>query len=139
MPTDNVYIPQEGAIAALDAWVQSADGPVLAHLYDNNPAYIPTRVLADYQEASFVGYAPVGPFAWTMAITNGAGKAQVESPGLNFRFTGGSGTAVVYGLYLTDDPATRLLAVVPFLSPFIFSPANPALNRVVQLTDISEL
>lgn len=139
MATENVYIPQVGARSALDHWTAAGDGPALAHLYVNNLVYLPTRVLADYVEASFVGYAPFGPIPWSAAFTNGGGKAQSDSLNCLWTFTGGSGTADVFGIYLTDAAVTKLLAVVPFLVPVTLKPANPSLARVLSLTDRSEL
>lgn len=139
MATDQVYIPEEGARARLVAWLAGSDGPSLAHLFDNNPAYNPQRVLADYQEASFAGYAAVGPIAWGGVSTNPQGKAEGASPPISFTFTGGVGTAVVYGLYLTDDPPTKLLAVIPFLDALILTPGAPTVSKSIKLTDVSEL
>lgn len=139
MSIDSIFIPEEGARARLAAWLASADGPALAHLYDNNPAYNPQRTLADYQEASFAGYAEVGPVGWGGVSTNPQGKAEGSSPPCLWTFTAGAGTAVVYGIYLTDDPPTTLLAVIPFLEPVILTPGSPNLVKSLRLTDVSEL
>lgn len=136
---DNVYIPDEGERSALDTWLASADGPALAHLYVNNPVYQPDRVLGDYTEASFVGYSAVGPIAWPASFTNPDSKAESDSPNLTWTFTGGSGSALVYGIYLTDQAVTKLLAVVPFLFPVVLTPGSPTLTRSIQMTDVSEL
>jgi len=136
---DTVYIPEEGAGARLAAWLASSDGPALAHLYDNNPAYNPQRVLADYQESAFTGYAAVGPLGWGGVSTNPQGKAQGSTSPLLWTFTAGAGTAVVYGMYLTDDPPTVLLAVIPFLDAIVLTPGSPNLVKSVRLTDVSEL
>lgn len=139
MATDNIFIPQTGARAALDDWLAALDGPSSARLYVNNLPYLPTRVLADYVEASFVGYAAVGPIPWSPAFTNMAGKAQSDSLNCVWTFTGGAGTAMVFGIYLTDLAGLKLLAVVPLLVPVTLAPANPSLSRVLSLTDRSEL
>jgi len=139
MASDNIFVPKSGAIAALDAWLAAVKAPLLAHLYDNNVVYNPDRVLADYNEASFVGYSAQGPISWPPAFTNGTGKAESDSPTLTWNFTGGSGTHTVYGIYVTDDPAAELLLVIPFLTPFTFSPSANSLSKAIQLTDVSEL
>jgi len=136
---DNVYFPQEGAKAALDAFLASTDGPVYARLYDNAVSFDPTRTLADYNEASFTGYNPVGPITWPAASINGEGKAQADSPALDFTFTGGAGTATVQGLYFTDDANTVLIAVVPLVGAMVLTPAQPTLSRIVAMTDVGEL
>lgn len=132
-------MPNVGALSALEAWLAAADGPLTAILYSSNTPYLPTRVLADYTEASFVGYAPVSPLVWGPTFINGGGKAESDSQLLVWTFTGGAGTAVVYGVLLTDPGITEIRAVIPFLNPFIFSPSNTGLALVAQLTDVSEL
>lgn len=139
MATDSVFYPEEATLSALDTWLASPDGPVIARLYSNNLPYLPTRVLGDYVEAAFMGYAPVGPITWPAATINGQGKAQADSPALDFHFTGGSGTATVFGMYFTDDPPSKLKAVVPFLAPVVLSPSNQDLAKVARLTEVSEL
>jgi len=136
---DNVYFPQEGAKAALDAFLASSDGPAYARLYDNAVPFDPTNTLADYNEASFSGYAAVGPITWPAASINGEGKAQADSPALDFTFTAGAGTATVQGLYFTDATNTILIAVVPLVGAVILTPAQPTLSRVVAMTDVGEL
>lgn len=139
MSDPNVFVPKVGATAALSAWLASVVGPANAHLYSSNTIYNPDRVLADYTEASFPGYAPVLGVAWGVIFINVAGKSESDSPALNWTFTGGSGTAPVFGIYLTDATDTFLQAVIPFSSPFVFSPSQPNLSQVIQLTDVSEL
>jgi hypothetical protein len=136
---DNIFVPQGGAIAALTSWLAATDAPLLAHLYVNNINYVPTRVLADYTEASFVGYAAQGPIGWGPVFTNGVGKAESDSPNLTWTFTGATGTFPVFGIYLTNVTITKLLCVIPFLHPVILTPTAPALTRSLQITDRSEL
>jgi len=139
MPDEVIYIPEEGALARLDAWINDPSGPLAARLYSNDLAYNPTRTLADYVEASFTGYAPVDPVTWGPPFTNGGGKAESDSGVCSWLFTAGSGTAVVYGVYLTDSSNTVLLAVIPFVPAVVLSPSSPGLSRQLQLTDVSEL
>jgi len=58
---------------------------------------------------------------------------------LNWNYTAGAGTADVFGIYVTDAAKTKLLAVIPFLSPVTLSPSNNTLTRVIQLTCISQV
>jgi hypothetical protein len=139
MSTDNVYVPEQGALSDLRGWIAGELGAALVRLYVSNTPYLPTRVPADYTEASFVGYAPQGPLAWPAPVTNGAGKAESDSPVVTFDFAAGAGTAIVYGIFVTDPSATVLLLVVPFQAPVTLSPASPQLQRVLQVTEVSEL
>jgi len=139
MSVDTVFCPKEGAISALDAELAAADGPLYARLYDNAVPYTPDVVVADFNEASFAGYSAVGPITWPAAATNGSGKAESDSPALTWTFTGGSGTAVIYGIILTDPSATKAIRVIPFVPAVVLTPGSPTISRVVQLTDVSEL
>jgi hypothetical protein len=139
MATENIYIPKEGALAALAAWIAATLGPVAARLYANDVAYNPDRTLADYTEASFSGYSAVDPITWGTPFTNGDGKAEVDSAACSWTFTGGSGTAIVYGILLTDSANTVLMAVIPFVPAITLSPGSPTVARTIQLTDVSEL
>jgi len=138
MATESVRLPNDGALTVLDKFLAGSDGPALAHLYDNNPVYSPANVLADFNEASFVGYAAVGPIAWPAPSINPGGKAESDSGTIAWTFTAGAGTATAFGIYFTDDPPTKLLLVIPFLDPFIFSPGNPTLSKATKLTEVSE-
>jgi hypothetical protein len=137
--TDNVYVPKQGALSDLDSWIAGDLGASIVRLYASNTPYTPDRVCGDYTEASFVGYAPVGPLSWPPSFTNGSGKAETDSPAISFTFTGGSGTAIVYGIFVTDPSQTKLLLVIPFASPVTLSPSNTSLERVLQVTEVSEL
>jgi hypothetical protein len=139
MTSDNVYVPEQGALSDLRGWIAGELGAALVRLYVSNTPYLPTRVPADYTEASFTGYAPQGPLAWPAPFTNGAGKAESDSPVVTFNYTAGAGTAIVFGIFVTDPSSTVLLLVVPFQSPITLDPANPVLQRVLQVTEVSEL
>jgi hypothetical protein len=141
MPTQlgQCFVPHEGELQACADQIAGALGASVARLYDNNHVFNPADTCADYNEASFVGYSPVTPIAWGSPFLNVDGKAETDSPTLTFAFTAGLGTAVVFGLYLTDPGQTKLLRVIPFLFPVTLSPAAPTLALVLQLTDASEL
>jgi len=138
MATESVRLPNDGALTVLDKFLAGSDGPALAHLYDNNVVYSPLNDLADYNESSFVGYAAVGPISWPAAAINPGGKAESDSGTMVWQFTAGAGTATAFGIYFTDDPPTKLLLVVPFLDPFVFSPGNATLSKALKVTEVSE-
>lgn len=139
MTTDFIHVPQAGALSDLAAWLAAADGPLSASLYTSNTPYLPTRVLSDYTLAAFTGYAPVSPIVWGAPFINGSGKAESDSNVLTWTFTGGSGTATVFGILFTDVGITNLRAVVPFLTPHVFSPSSRTLSFQAQLTEVGEL
>lgn len=136
---DSLFLPNQGGISDLSNWIAGDLGSAFARLYTNNLVYLPTRVPADFTEAAFAGYSPQGALAWSPPFLNGMGKIETDSRVITFNFTAGSGTQPVFGLYVTDLLKTKLLLVMPFLMPFIFSPANNSLTRVIQLTQMSQL
>ena len=139
MTTSNLYLPNQGALSDLAGWIAGDLGSALVRLYENSVPYLPTNTCGDYTQCSFVGYAPVGPVVWGAPYINGTGQAETDSPPLMWSFTAGSGTALVNGIYVTDTGLTQLLLVIPFITPITLDPANPNLNQVIQLTEISQI
>lgn len=139
MSVDNIFVPKQGLLSDLAGWLAGDLATARVRLYINNIVYNANRVPADYTEASFVGYAAIGPVAWGAPFINVSDKAESDSPILTWTFTAAIGTHVAFGLYITDPGVTKLLMVSPFIMPFTFSPATPVLQRVVQVVDGSEL
>jgi len=139
LSTDNVYVPQQGALNDLENWIAGDLGSCRVRLYISNTPFLPTRVVADYTEASFTGYAPIVGPAWGAPFVNGGGQAETDTPTLTWHYTAGSGTATVFGVFVTDSSGAKLLLVVPFQNPEVLSPAINSLNRVLQVTCISQL
>lgn len=139
MSVDNLFVPKQGLLSDLADLLAGQLATAVVRLYANNVVYTPNRVPADYTEASFVGYAPIGAVAWGVPFVNSADKAESDSPILTWTFTGAIGTHVVFGAYITDPGLTKLLRVIPFIMPFTFAPVTPVLQRVVQLVHASEL
>jgi hypothetical protein len=139
MSIDNVFVPKQGALSDLAAWIAGDLGASYVRLYVNNQVYTPNRVPADYTEASFAGYAPVHAIAWLAPFINGSGKAETDSPPFTYTFTAGVGTVTLFGLFVTDLALTKLLLVAPFVMPVVLSPGQNILTRTLQITDTSEL
>lgn len=80
---------------------------------------IPTRdsVLADLDEADFTGYADVNAVAFGTPYYDADGAGIVTAPSHEFVATGSTIANVIYGFYLTDDPATVLRAAYRFADP----------------------
>lgn len=139
MTTANVMLPQQGTLSDLAGWIAGDLGAGYARLFTNNHVFAPTDTCADYTEAAFTGYAPVHPLAWGTPFINGGGKAETDSTVCTFTFSGGTGSFTTFGLYVTDLSLTKLLLVMPFISPVIFTPSSPTESFVIQLTEVSEL
>jgi hypothetical protein len=138
MSVDTLFVPKQGALSDLADWIAGDLGSCYVRLYVNNVVYTPDRVCGDYTEASFAGYSPASGFSWGAPFTNLAGKAETDSPALTFTFTGATGTHTAFGIFITDAAQSKLLAVIPFLAPVIFSPGSPTETRMVQVTEVSE-
>ena len=139
MTVSSAFIPKQGTLSDLAGWIAGDLGAAVARLYSSNTVYTPDRVPSDYTEASFIGYSPISPLAWLTPFINSAGKAETDSQVLVWTFAGSSGTATAFGLYLTDPSQTKLLAVVPFITPVTLTPTDTTLSYVCQLTEVSEL
>lgn len=134
---EGAVITDAGAIVDLDAFRFELNAGSV-RLWDNN--FVPNKssVLADFNESSFVGYSPISPAGFAAAFLNGDGKAETDSAALVWTFTGGSGTALVYGWMILDPGAAQVLAFQKFLNPVTLSPGSPNLSRVIQIGAVSE-
>ena len=128
----------DGAKDDLETWRANLDAGFVC-LFDNN--FIPDRqsVPADFNEASFTGYARVQPAGFAAPFINGDGKAEIDSAAVDFTFTGGSGSAFIFGWYLLNAAETEVLMFCKFLVPVDLTPAMPLLSRVLKVTAVSEL
>jgi hypothetical protein len=131
--------PNEGAISELEGWLAGDLSSAVARLYISPAAYDPADPLSAYVEASFPGYAPQPLAPWKVVTLNLAGKAETDSTPFLFQWTGSAGTTVVQGIYVTDAANTKVLIVVPFLSPFSFSPSARQLAFKLAVTAVGEL
>lgn len=139
MSVDSLFLPNQGALSDLASWIAGDLGPAVARLYTNNIVYLPTRVPADFTEAAFAGYVPQASLAWTPPYLNMSSKAETDSRPITFVYSSGSGTVATFGLIVTDVGKTKLLLAMPFQTPFIFSPTQNSLTRVIQVTEMSQL
>lgn len=134
---EGAVITNDGALEDLESFRAILNAGSVA-LWDNN--FNPTKdsVLADFTEASFVGYSRFAPPGFAAPFINGDGKAETDSAVLLWTFTGGTGTAVVYGWLIIDQADAKALAFQKFLEPVILTPGSPNLSRVIQIGAISE-
>lgn len=103
-------------------------------LYKNNVTPDDTSDVSDFMEATFTGYAALTP-TWTPG-TDSFGNALITSDTLNYSFTAGSGSQLIYGYYITDpsQPGEPLVGAEIFGTSVTFTPGNPNLALVVTVT-----
>lgn len=79
------------------------------HLFTNDFTPLPSTLLADFDEANFVGYAEVTIADWGTTINTGTARAGSTA---SATFTAGAIVApgqTVYGYYVTDSGETVVL------------------------------
>lgn len=139
MSDDIVRFPHEGDLSELEAWIAGELGTCYARLFDSYVPWDPGNTVADYNEATFTGYAPINGISWGSPFINGDGKAETDSPSLTWTFTAGAGSTDVYGWMLTDSTGTKLLAVCQFVNIVTLTPGQPNLSRVIQVCVVGEV
>jgi hypothetical protein len=90
------------------------NGAILS-LFQNNITPNPNNVLSDFTEADFTGYLASGAITWGTPVYAPDGTPTVY--GDLKTFTAGSPVTqsnVVYGWYITDSPATKVMAARRF-------------------------
>lgn len=115
-PTEVQVIPQTQLLVILAALV-AEDGPFdapILKLFQNDIDPTPETVIGDLEEATFTGYADVNALAFGTPYYDIDGNAIVTAPSHEFVASGSGVANVIYGWYLTDDPATKLLAAFRF-------------------------
>lgn len=93
---------------------------VLVHLNSNNFTPAKSMVLADFVEAIFDGYAAENVLAagWSAPYVNGAGNGEISTLAqAAFDSTGVTTSEMIFGYYVTDNPATVLLFAEKFTTP----------------------
>lgn len=107
---------------------------LLYHLFRNNHTPALSDTIADYQEASWSGYAPILIPAANWILGNVDGHVGVLQAGaVNFPNTSPAPMSV-YGYYVTDDTDTDFVCAARFdIVPFVivtgdFCPVTPLLG-----------
>lgn len=115
-PTEVQVVPNAQLLAVLTALVDTG-GPFdasILKLFQNDVVIDKNVLLTDLDEADFDGYADVNAVAFGTPYFDADGNAIVTAPSHEFVCTGPTEPNVIYGFYLTDDPATKLLAAYRF-------------------------
>lgn len=125
----DIVVPDEGEIYLLDVLLREpTPDPFVLRLFCND--YHPHResILADFTQASYSGYSPVGLSrgTWTAAVTSG-GYA-ISTYGTAFlQFLPASGGETVYGYYVTDADETVCLWAQRLDASVEITPTTPLL------------
>jgi hypothetical protein len=99
-------VQQFAALAAIEA---AALSNFTVHLYSKAISPTPDRVLADFTECTFGGYAPKTGQAWIGPLADPIGHVQLMSQNLVWIRTSVPPGETVYGYYVTDAGNTKLL------------------------------
>ncbi len=116
----------EGALNALAA-MQSAINNFYVRLFTAPTVLSDAVTLGSITQAAFMGYAAVNP-AWGAAFLDGSNVARSNAPTAVFHYTDVSGTALIYGYYLTDPGNTLLFGAELFPAAVTLSPTLNTLS-----------
>jgi len=109
--------------AALESFIAdlTADttwlGGASVGLYQTQITPTDQTVLADLTEANYDGYARKVSHTWSPTFVDPNGLYSKQAQTLVFQPTGDDTMNTIYGLFVTGDDSTALLAVEPFDSP----------------------
>jgi hypothetical protein len=123
-----VVIPKEGKLAALGRLVE--DQNYSLRLFKNNFTPDVNSVLADFTIANFSGYASLAA-GWGARSLDGGGLAQCFSVIADFLHDGGATANDVYGWYIQDDTAAKVLAANRLAAPPV---VMDSVGDLIQLT-----
>lgn len=101
-------IPDEGMKRYLEV-VNGALATLQLRLFQNNITPSKTSVLADFTIANFTGYASFSPLTWG-AVTVAANIASKTASAVVFSFGLGITVNTIFGWYLVDSSAGKVLA-----------------------------
>jgi len=99
------------------------DAAIVA-LFQNDFFPNANQVVGDFTEADFDGYAQSTAAVWGDAITDVAGETAVYADTKQFTATGGVTTNTIYGYYVLDSTATKVLWAERFEDPVIVTAAG---------------
>lgn len=117
-----LVVPQSGAHVLLEKGLDGLTAVVDVNLYQNDMAPTPNSVLADFDVATYDGYAAeaITPTTWPI-FNEGTAQVVAVGPGIVFSPTGSVTPNVIYGYYVTDSTGTRLLWAERFAEPKVMN------------------
>jgi len=140
---DNIFVNGDGLKRSLDSKTGKANAPIgtgTLRLFTAPMTVNQGRVIGDFTEATFTGYAGVALTGATWPSATLTGPVATSTYGANVTFTRTSSGApqLIYGWFLTDAAKTLLYACALFASgPFAMVNAGDSITVVPTLTDQS--
>jgi hypothetical protein len=106
--------------------------------YKNN--YIPVvgSLIGNFTECDFTGYTDVVTGTWVAAGPDGSGRATASAPQVAFTASGSAVGNTVYGVFITDNPATQVLWAERFDTPFVVAVSGDQVKYTPTFTFKSE-
>lgn len=106
----NGIISDYGSQKALDTFDSNSPwSNAKVRLYSNNHTPTDSDTIANYTEATFTGYAAINMPAFPASTVTGH---VASSTAASITFTLTSGSQAIYGVYITDNAGTNLLAAI---------------------------
>lgn len=140
---DTVYINDDGIKADVDSITGKSATPIgggKLRLFTAPTTVNNTKVIGDFTEATFAGYAAVALTTSTWAAATAASHVATSTYGATVTFTRSTTGAsqTIYGWYLTDSAGTKLYACALFASgPYTVTNSGDKINVVPSLTNQS--
>lgn len=131
-PQETQVIPTTEQLTILAALINTGapfEAPIVK-LFQNDVVPDVNTVLADLDEADFAGYADVNGPTWGTPYIDVDGNALVTAASHEFVASGPTPANTIYGWYMTDDPATKLLAAYRFSTPVGINATGDGLTLV---------
>ncbi len=140
---DTIFLNDDGVKRALDLKTGKSSAPIggqVLRLFTAPTTVSQTRVIGDFTEATFAGYAGAALTTTTWATATLNGHVAESTYGANVTFTRSTTGAPqsIYGWYITDPAKVWLFACALFASgPFTVTNSGDSITVVPTLTDQS--
>lgn len=103
------------------------------HLYKNDYTPVPDSADANFTEADFPGYSDEDLAGDWGAITEAAdGKWYIQTPGIEFAWSGVGSSNTIYGWYIKD--ATEVIMAERFASPLLVESDSLPFRLTIRFT-----
>lgn len=127
-----LVIPQEGEKQLLDMLIGGDTfADVRLRLYKNNYTPVAGSVYSDFTSADFSGYAQETPSFGAATLVNGKGTI-TDSAARDFEHNGGGTANTIYGYYVVESVANKILWAERFGSPVLLTVAGDKVTITLQ-------
>jgi hypothetical protein len=106
------------------------------HLYDLDHTPTPESVLADFHEASFVGYASYTVTTWGTAYLSVDGMATTTAPSHQWTGPAAGAGPTIFGYYITDSAGLILRGAARFVTPIPLLDATQSMILEINLDSL---